>query len=251
MKKFKYLVCDIDGTILDKDFPISEDTREALRLLQKSGFGVTLATGRNEWEARDIVEDLQIVSPVILANGAQVYDFSRKSLLYGQHMDASEIHSFLRDYKDFDITLSWHDDVGWQSLPMAGFLETCHALVIRRLVFKLPTGVSLKSSCRSSFWAFRNEDGRYEITPKSAQKGEGLLNFCRVLGLSPDLIVSVGNDTNDLSLLEAAGLGLAVGDGVDSLKERADGILVPLREEPVVAVVRWLLGEITWEALVS
>ncbi len=251
MKRFQYLVCDIDGTIMDKDFPTSRGTKEALWRLQKNGVGVTLATGRNEWEARAIVQDLQIASPVILANGAQIYDFTQESLLYGQQMDPLKLSTFLQDYQDPNATVSWHDGVGWESLPVPIFLERCRILRIKRLVIKNPQGVSLKSSIGSPFWAFRDEDGRCEITPKSAQKGDGLRSLCRISGIRPDQVVAVGNDSNDLSLLKLAGLGLAVGDGVEVLKELADGVLAPLRGEPVLAVARWLLGELSWEALVS
>lgn len=251
MNKLRYLVCDIDGTLMDTNYPISQKTKDAFWRLQQKGVGVTLATGRNEWEAREIANFLGITAPVILANGAQIYDFSKERLLYGQQINSSEVIGFLGNHMDSDISISWHNGVSWESLPMPQFLQQCHALIMKRVILDFPKGKSLGSSRGSMFWAFRNGESQYEITPRSAEKGEGLKNLCRLLDWPICQTVAVGNDINDVSLFEVAEVGLAVGDSIEVLKECSKGILAPLQDEPIVSVARWLLGELPWEALVS
>jgi len=250
LEYIRILICDVDGTILDKDFPLGARSKKAVRELQDKGLGVTLATGRNEWEARQVVQELRLTLPVILANGAQIYDFHKEQLIYSQRIKNLDVMEFLGDYADLSGSVSWYDGADWQTLAIGQFFKKCNDLVLKRILVDLPAEINMKSSCGSPFWVFRNGTSRYELTPKSAHKGQGLQHLCRILGILARDTVAIGNDSNDLSLLESAGIGLAVGDGLASLKKKADGVLVPLREEPIVAVAKWLLGELAWEDLV-
>jgi len=248
---YRLFVTDVDGTIMGGQHGISPETKAAVCLLKSRGVMVTLATGRNLWEAEPIVQELEIECPVILANGAQVYDYTSEKLLYGKNLDWFNVIEFLKEYVNVGILASWHDGTNWNDLPLSQFLEICELLTIKRIILELPPGLNLRSSSGSPFWAFRDGETQYEITPKSAEKGDGLEQLCTILGVQSSQTVTLGNDINDISLIERAGVGFAVGDSVDRLKRCADGVLAPLRDEPILAVTRWLLGEVSWEALVA
>lgn len=92
---FRLFVTDIDGTIFGPRQPISRETKKAVALLRSHGFGVTAATGRNQWEAQRLVTNLGIELPVILANGAQIFDFAAGRLLYGKSFCIQTLTEFL------------------------------------------------------------------------------------------------------------------------------------------------------------
>ncbi|HKM42952.1 MAG TPA: HAD-IIB family hydrolase [Limnochordia bacterium] len=252
-KDFSYglLISDIDGTIMDHQEIISPQTKQALNSLTAEGIGVTLATGRNYWEARGIVKELNIKLPVILANGAQIYDFTSEQLLYADELDIPVMMNFLRSLQGEEDTLvRWYDGQQWVSKPLLELLVHEPPQVVQRLMLvRSPDLPSLVDDDSVPYWIFRDGD-YYEFTPKSACKGAGLAKLCSILEIEVEQVVALGNDPNDCGLLEKAGIGFVVADGNSAVFPYADGIVASMKEHPMIGIAQWMLGNMPWERIV-
>lgn len=246
------MVCDVDGTIMDHRRYISQETKDALAMLRSNGIGVTLATGRNHWEVHDIVQELNIALPVILANGAQIFDFSGDRLLYGEHLDIPAIMKFLQHFCDtYGMRVRWYDGQQWHEVSLLEFLSLGSSLVAKRLLLSVNhEWPRLIDDPSFPFWIFWDGKDHYELTPKGASKGAGLLKLCELLSLKQSQVVALGNDLNDIDLLEKAGVGLGVADGHPEIYEYADAIVAPMGDNPVADIALWMMGKLPWERIV-
>lgn len=247
----RLVVTDFDGTIYGPKQPLSRETKEAAALLRASGRGVSAATGRNYWEARELVNELGIDLPVILANGAQIYHFGEERLLYSKAFHLPTLREFFTGLlPGTGISLRWLGGGRWREATLAQFLELEPGQVRRVLLVDPDQRLDLTDSDACPYWIFRDGSGLIELTPKAVHKGEGLVVLCSLLGLEPWEVVALGNDRNDLELLETAGVGLAVLGGHPELVAKARGITAPLEEHPLRKIADWLLGSTPWERIV-
>jgi Cof subfamily protein (haloacid dehalogenase superfamily) len=94
--------------------------------------------------------------------------------------------------------------------------------------------MSLIPSCTSGRWhpAFT------DITAKGADKGEGILTMANYLDLDPQYTISFGDGGNDASMIKAAGIGVAMGNALESLKQVADYTTTSVDEDGVLNALR-------------
>ena len=248
----RLFVTDIDGTIYGPKHPISQETKVAVALLRRRGIEVTLATGRNQWEAQAIVTELGLSLPVILANGAQIFSFSEGHLLYAKPFCLATLMDFLRKIPaDFPLLIRWYAKDSWQECALPDFGEQVGLQEVKRVILLDPSQtLELFDADESPYWIFRDGQGQIELTPKDANKGEGLLELCSLLKIGPGQVVALGNDTNDLELIQTAGLGLAVQGGHPQLLEVCQGITGRMEDHPVRDIAEWMVGNTPWERIV-
>lgn len=248
---FRLFVTDIDGTIFGPRQPISRETKKAVALLRSHGFGVTAATGRNQWEAQRLVTDLGIELPVILANGAQIFDFAAGRLLYGKSFCIQTLTEFLGgiDAKG-QVQIRWLDGEQWQECSLEDFAQAGGSGEVQRVfLVDVEHTLRLADSPACPYWLFQEGD-LVELTPKDVNKGEGLLVLCSLLGIATEQVVALGNDLNDVELIQLAGVGLAVAGGHPALLQAADGIVAALEDHPVQTIAEWMMGSTPWERIV-
>ena len=248
---FRLLVTDIDGTVCGPNQAISQETKRAVALLQARGIGVTVATGRNAWEAWSLVMELGITIPAILANGAQIYDFAAQRLLHGKGFCQKTLRAFLGSLAaPGSVEIHWFDGAAWRRSSLTEFGELQDLGLMQRVILSDPENtLDLADSPVCPYWIFRR--GRLtELTPKEANKGAGLLILCSLLNIAPQEVVALGNDLNDLELIRTAGVGLAVVGGHPELLEAARAVTVPMECHPVEKIAQWLVGKTPWERIV-
>jgi len=245
------LVTDLDGTVFGPNQPISTETKAAAALLRENDIGLTAATGRNEWEARELVEQMGITLPVILASGAQIYDFRAERLLYGKEFCRQTLLAFLEGLPGAGgLRIHWFDGTGWQSGSFREFQALGRAAVVQRVFLEDPgSSLDLADGEDHPYWVFR-QGNLVELTPKEVHKGEGLMELCRLLGIDPREVTAVGDGANDLELLQTAGVGFAVAGGHVSLREAADAVTVSMEEHPLLKIAQWMVGRTPWERIV-
>lgn len=247
----RLVVTDLDGTIIGPRHHLSCATKDAVARLHALGIGVTVATGRNLWEAARLVWELGIVFPVILANGAQIYHFGEERLLYGKVFGGAVLSEFLRQFLPAKgVGVRWYSEGEWRQSCLREFVSLAPEQVQRVILVDADHTLHLTESESCPYWVFQDGNGLIELTPKEVHKGEGLRVLCSLLNLDPGQVLAVGNDLNDLELLETAGVGLAVAGCHPELQQKAWGITVPLEEQPLKKIADWLLGSTPWERIV-
>ena len=269
MSNYKMLVTDIDGTLVDARQEVPEENRQAVQRLLAAGALFTFATGRIEESTIPYAHDLKINAPSILYNGAKIVDLERGETLFERNLPmdraiaalevASEfdvkthvyidgrvyvarIDSVVRDYakKDRVDCIETGDLVaflksGQTHVPPTKFLiigeSESLGILHREIHAVFPEGSLVES------------DACYlELLPPGVSKGAALYVLCEILGLDPADTVAIGDNMNDVEMIQAAGMGVAVENAHPYAKKQA-AFVAPSNEEcGVAAVIRRFFG---------
>ncbi|MFD1362420.1 Cof-type HAD-IIB family hydrolase [Lentibacillus salinarum] len=236
------LVSDLDGTLLDSEQQISEENQRAITEFKKSGGIFTIATGRMEQAALPFAELLKIDVPIILYNGAVLYHpkshsrIAEKSLDgYGELLEAfqtimEETELGLLIYQNGGVyttqkneTIRQHeekDQVECQLITNPAVLKGPITKILlissdRKTLAKCEEIVKLRGyPCGLVY----SEHNYLEILPEGASKGSALLHLQDYLN-HDFTTVCVGDNLNDLPMLEEAARGFIVGNCHSSLTD--------------------------------
>lgn len=262
--KYKLLVTDIDGTLVDSHQEVPEANVKAIRRLLATGGLYTFATGRNEQSVRPYAEALGVNAPAILYNGAKVVDLSGDTTLFEHCLARDAARSVLRLASSFDVHPTLHlgghvyvqradptirDHMAKNGVPwvevgdLARFIERVpdsrnptKLLLIGAEDVLEDVGRVVRAEL-PALSIMKSESTYLEVLPPGISKGAALLVLCKHLGLDPQEVVAMGDGPNDMTLIEAAGLGVAVANATRELKERADFISRPNEECGVAEVI--------------
>ncbi len=263
--KYKMLVTDIDGTITDKDHNIVPLNRKAIEKAQELGLYVTLATGRRPESAKKFVDELNIECPVIVYNGAGIYDYKENSFLYKEVLDRESsilAISLLNKYTELSVFLYYdhgsytkEENETVREYIKKDKIELIYEEDLLSIVKKeAPIKIMIigERSLLDRFYEeishydtsvnFTNSEINYlEILPKNASKGNMLRILTDKLNIKLEEVIAVGDKDNDISMIEISGKGVAVGNASPLLKEKADYIAPPGYEGGVWDVVEKFL----------
>ncbi|WP_069201790.1 Cof-type HAD-IIB family hydrolase [Bacillus niameyensis] len=245
MLNYKLLALDLDGTTLTDDKKITKKTREWIRNAINAGVTVIFSTGRGIQTSGDIWKDLALDAPMVLVNGAEIWKgpgqlwerhfISREDIRW-LHEQATTAGAKFWGYSVESLTHSrdWTDEMferDWLKFGM-NHRDLSEISRVREL---------LKS--RESIEITRSDPSNIEISLKGITKETGVRRVCQLLGITIDQVMAIGDNLNDLHLIRAAGLGVAMGNADEELKKIADVITETNEEDGVAkAIERYLLG---------
>ena len=265
--RYRVIILDVDGTLVDRERRISADTLRALQAAQARGVRVTLATGRMYASARPYADRIHADAPLILCNGARIQDPAGGAIHYSAHLPRAQAARGLRLAQQFDVHANLYlgetiyiervSEISQESARKDGVEQVPVGDLARfvegqpedpvKILFIGP-GESLEAlaaayradalGARDLPHLVRSEATYLEIQPPGATKGAGLVRLCGLLGIPPSAAVAFGDNLNDLEMIQAAGLGVAMGNAHDDLK-RAAQIVAPSNDEDGVAAVLW------------
>jgi hydroxymethylpyrimidine pyrophosphatase-like HAD family hydrolase len=210
----RVIATDLDGTLASDDH-VDPDTLEALREVREAGFSTILVTGRIGSELDAHFPGLRdFFDAVVTENGAIVETRDVLIPVAG----------------GFDVELAQAlTDAGIETARGRSVLD-CYAADAHRisdLIIELGVDAQL----------VRNRD-RLMVLPAGVSKGSGLVAATRELGLSCHNVLAIGDAENDLSLLDAAEIGVAVANAVPSVRHRADVVMEHANGQGVVELLR-------------
>mgnify|MGYP000846753126 FL=1 len=277
MLRYRLLAIDIDGTLVNSRDELTPATRVALSRVAEAGIRIVLATGRRYSRTLPLVEPLGIDVPLVTASGALVKDPLDHRTLYRAEFDQGLLRRTLTIvaehgfdsiiyadtfsegfdfyYPRMDVStrqlaeyLEMNPDCGrhWPQLVsdpppeiFAGFtmgtqgqmLNLEHALH-QGLPRQLHTHV-LRSPRYTGFMCEFSADG---VTKWSA-----IHRLAEQWGIGEESICAVGDDVNDIPMIRAAGLGVAMGNAQPQVKAAADWIVSSHDEDGLVQVAQRLL----------
>ena len=252
MKRFDgILICtDLDGTLLDSDRRVSEENLAAIRRFEAAGGLFTFVTGRPPSCVTEIYNTVRPNAPFGCFNGGGIYDAEAGKYVYthGLEHDALElVRDALDAIPEMGVQLNTFENIWFcrDNAAMEWFREVTG---VPRLLAELDEvreplakvvfadlDVShidalsrvLASHPRAAEFDFvRSEKTLYEILPKGVNKGALLPHLAAHLGLPLSRVIALGDYNNDVEMLRAAGLGIAVANAVPEAKAAADRVTV-------------------------
>jgi Cof subfamily protein (haloacid dehalogenase superfamily) len=258
--RYRLVVVDLDGTARSRRLGITPGVRDAIAAARARGVRVCVATGRMWRSAEPWVRALGVDSPAILYNGGQVLDFEAQRTLYERRLPAAAARAALelirRDpdvqphlYVDdrvlverlHPLTEAYTADDGLTAEVVPSFESFLAADPHKILTIGPELHIAgLERSVRSSglpLHAVQSEPVYLEILPPGVSKGEALRAMLETLGLTAAETIAVGDNWNDVEMIEAAGLGVAMGHAPDGVRARADYVCGTAEEEGVRQVI--------------
>jgi Cof subfamily protein (haloacid dehalogenase superfamily) len=245
---YDLLVCDLDGTLIDRSMALDPALAAALKRAAARGLRVSIATGRMPAAVDRYREELDIQAPLIYYNGALIRDpASGRELLshqlprgilgkvFGLVANAPIDPLFFRDDRLYCLERSlpirsFCDDEGLRAhvipdpddfLGQGAFVKTLfigHPDVLP-IVRKDLEGV-IGGEAR----LVRTASHYLELVPAAASKGSALARLAEHLGVPLERVVAVGDQENDLEMIRAAGLGVAMPHAPAGVRSAADRI---------------------------
>jgi 5-amino-6-(5-phospho-D-ribitylamino)uracil phosphatase len=255
----RLIAVDLDGTLLRSDRTLAPRAAQLLRQAQQDGIYVVLATTRNPEGIQEWYRDMQLTSPIIGTNGAQVWA-SPLGPVWIKHtipQDCMVKMASLADEMGWELVISCGAYTYFKQRPgqALGPMGDGHRLVVqtnleavkedavRVLTWQPEAITALRDLCETRFKevcraeTYYNPDGSIEslgVFPLQADKGKALALVCERLGISGSEVMAIGDNPVDLPMFTIAGLRVAMGNATPDIKQAADWI-APTNDEEGVA----------------
>lgn len=240
------LVVDLDGTLIGRDEHVSPRVEAAVRDVA-GRLPVGIATGREPSDVLRFARQLKLTAPQISDNGARLLDPADGRTLWSSPLlpgQSREIIGSLRREKVAFIathpggTFTHANDITRWDLARVSALDL-EEETADRLAGKLGAGPGLNvvkvSLPYNGLWAV-------DVTRAGVDKGAAINEVARLLGIRTRQIIAAGDSYNDLPLLEACGLGIAMGNAASELKAVADYVAPSVDDDGLaVAIERFVL----------
>lgn len=246
----KILFADLDGTLLCDDKKISEKNRRAIQKMLEQGHYFVIATGRPVESGRIVVKDLGLTTPgcyMIAFNGAVIYDCSADRVLHKNALPievvqelferANKAGIYVQTYNTVDILtkhhtkeLDYYVERSHMSYKLTKRISDCleeepQKVILIRLEddgklkrFQKANAAWAKDKC-NSFFSCKEY---LEYCPLNTDKGTGLQYLTKLLNIPFTSTIAIGDEQNDIPMLQAAHIGIAMKNGTSEAQKHAD-----------------------------
>lgn len=274
----KVIIMDIDGTLTNEDKVISENTKNKLKELQSQGAVLVLASGRPTRGLMQFAKELEMDKHnglLVSFNGARVTDCETGDILFDQTMTVDTCKAVLNHMKNFDVIpmvykgeylhvtdvynnivhaygrelniihyesrlcnykLCEVDDLEeFADFPMNKILTAGEPDYLQENYKKMME--PFKDSLNCVFTA----DMYFEFTEKGIDKANALHCALTPLGYTKEDMIAFGDAQNDKTMLEYAGIGVAMGNATQEIKDIADYITLSNNDDGIVHALNELL----------
>ncbi len=253
-KEYKLLALDMDGTTLDSHKRIPQETVQAIRELTARGIHVVVATGRGLAELSDYREELRCMSYGIIISGGLVYDFRKEKPIYAQTLPledslkllaagdderamihlltiresvARERDIFRMEQFDMAIYQDMYERVCIRLDDLEGYVRA-HAEEIAKINLYHRSVESRERNAQklqdlNATLVYAEVTG-LEASPAGVTKAKGLEVLCEHLGIGLEDTVAIGDAPNDMDILQAAGLSVAMGNATEDIRAICDAV---------------------------
>ena len=262
---YKLLVLDLDGTLTNSRKEITPQTLDTLIQAQKLGVKVVLASGRPTYGVAPIGNKLQLADfegYILSYNGGEIVDWKTKQVLYENILEP-EILPYLYEcaqkynfaivayHNEFVITEHPEDEYVqkeailnvMQLQKVSNFLNAIQFPVAKCMIVGEPSKLVLLEKemyehLKERMGVYRSEPYFLELVPKGIDKAQSLSILLKKLDISREEVIACGDGFNDLSMIKFAGLGVAMENAQDIVREHADYITFSNDNDGVAHVIK-------------
>ena len=258
--KIKLICIDMDGTLLNSNHEITEENKLALQKAFAKGVKIAICTGRIFMSAKYYSDLIGITNtPVIASNGAYIKTGYTDEAIYENPMSKDlvlEIYSILKKYNLQVNFNSWDTLIRIDAAPENHTYSMMNKIVsddkkinflinenleeaIRNFDGDILKGIVIEKENTELLWKAKDElkelygdklhivssgNDNFEIMLGSSSKGNAVRFLADSYNIKPSEVMCIGDSENDLSMIKYAGIGVAMGNGLDIVKEAANYI---------------------------
>ncbi|AAK78675.1 hypothetical protein BJV85_003312 [Clostridium acetobutylicum] len=252
--KYKLICVDMDGTVLDDEKKISNENIEAMKRAHDAGVKIAICTGRLFASALAYSDILGVKAPLIASNGGYIREKDNDNVIYESYLkneEAKDIYHIIEKYnvsmffntyntvisnKEFEENYTYNkfnDNLPKEKRVklvypknMDKFLEEnvgeiLKCICIDKDVEKLKL-LRKEIESLNRFDVVSSGEFNFEIMPKGVSKGKAVKMLAAFYNIKQDEVICIGDNENDLSMIKCAGIGIAMGNAEDSIKQIAD-----------------------------
>lgn len=248
--KYKLLVIDVDGTLLNSNKEISKRTLYTLRNVQQTGVRIVIASGRPTYGLRSIARQLELNNYggfILSYNGCQIIDAQTDDVIFEKRINP-ELLPYLEKksrkngfaiftYKEDTIITDTPNDPHIRSEAVLNQMKIVYEPEFSSVINFSPCKCVLvsdnetaltsleehwKRRLNGSLDVFRSEPYFLEIVPPQIDKANTLGVLLKQLNIEKDEVIAIGDSVCDVTMIQTAGLGVAMGNALESVKRCAD-----------------------------
>ena len=263
---YRLIVSDLDGTLLKDDNTLSEYTKAMIHKVSEQGIDFMLATGRIFGGARLFAKELKLNTPILACNGALIKEAEGK-LLYGKPIGPDPLTEVFQILLERKLYFHFYGEESFYTQKFSDHLTGFYAFneklsenerfpmieidpmearekdTIYKVLVQCGTGkekrkelydqlIKIPGISVTSSWF-----DTFDICADQVSKGIAIERYAKERGISQSEIICFGDNYNDMEMLQYAGLGIAVDNGVKELKEIADYVTGSNNEDGVAKAI--------------
>lgn len=250
----KLIAIDLDGTLMRDDCSISQYTKEMIEKASENGIMIVPTSGRCFRNIKKQMQDVKGVRYCICGNGSVVADLQTEEILYNNKIDPATAYDIYREvrnkggfveiYSDADTYVE--DDVRHILYETKMGEDFCNSMMatdvpilsanlllkrglmgVNKFHVAFPDPENMKRFAeyckkKENIVVTYPSDYNMEVFEKSSNKDIGMQILCEKHGIDKKDTMAIGDSSNDISMIQYAHVGIAVGNAMDVLKEAAD-----------------------------
>lgn len=250
--QYQAIAFDLDGTLLSPNATILESSKQAIQKAREKGIKVYFVTGRHHTAVRPYYAEMNLDTPVVCCNGTYLYDFQNDAVLEGNPLSAELASTLINNAQAEGIhtAVYFRDAMTYEELnphftKFKKWVDSCPEAVrpdvhqVEKFQKEIDNGTTvwkvlisdpdltkmqkfaetLPLDQVSPEWSWVD---RVDITAVGNSKGSMLAKLLEREGIKPEQLVAFGDNFNDISMLQLAGLGIAMGGSEEEVQQKAD-----------------------------
>ncbi len=263
---YKLIALDIDGTLLNKEKKVTKEVFDAIQAAKEKGVKVVLSTGRPLPGVQELLKELKLDDEenyVVTFNGGLVQEITTQEVISNIQMtyeDFDFIYNELSKKYNVKIHINTPDSVvvpykeapkystheaNINKIPVISMnyedineeLTFCKVMLIDEPDIIDDVITKIPNEFYDKYTIVRSAPFFLEFLNKKVNKGSGLKSLCDKIGIDPSEVIAVGDEENDRHMIEFAGLGVAMGNARDSIKEIANHVTETNENHGVAKVI--------------
>lgn len=239
--QYKLLLFDLDGTLLKSNKTISAHTLSILNKCRNKGLMIGVSTSRSEQNSMKFLS--QLLPDILISSGGALVKQNRE-YIYKAEFSIEETNHMIATAReicgaDCEITIDTLEDHYWnykidpkkqdQSwgdsiyTDFANFNQPALKMCVE--IFNSNTAETMKNTL-SDCDCIRFSDGFwYKFTKKGVTKEHAIMRICSACNITPENIMAFGDDLADIGMLKLCGMGIAMGNAIQEVKDSADAVI--------------------------
>jgi Cof subfamily protein (haloacid dehalogenase superfamily) len=266
MNRIALVVSDVDGTLVTHDKRLTDGAKRAVQRLRDAGIGFTIVSSRPTAGMRFLIEPLGITLPIGSFNGSSIVDPQLTPI--EQHLipaDAAQRSLDLLSEFGIDIWLFTND--AWLTRNGDGEYVPNEKRAIRAdptivgdfspyissacKIVGASSDAALLQRCQAAIQqavgaqatAVQSQSYYLDVTPPGQDKGTFVEAMAKRLGISTEVIATIGDMQNDLAMFKKSGLSIAMGNATDDVKQQASHVTDSNEEEGFAGAIDFILKQ--------
>jgi len=259
---YKMVAVDLDDTLLNDEFQVTDVNRETIRKVLELGIKVCIVSGRSYGSFKKYIKDLGINHLCGSLNGANVTDPRTDKRVFGLAIDSDICYEILKVIEPLGIHVNYYHDqkvvcsektqhaieymkLTGTEIEFVGALKEYHKKAQAGKLLLIDTREKLDTVRQSLSTRYRDRVNFCYSKPNFLEafnihtsKGQAVKFISEHYGIKPEEIIAIGDGENDIAMLEFAGLGITLANSSDKVKSKADYITTSNNESGVAFALK-------------